>query len=280
LPDTFATAERSHGTPPVSAANVVIEIGGLPIRLIADDPGFIALLNKRYSGFVAHSSNPKFEFQIDLAPPGLIARDQDVTVRWDSGKWCFVRGDFHAEWDPSSGKGRVRQTPNPYSIDCVLRIVHTLLLAKEGGFLLHAASAVRDGRAFMFSGVSGAGKTTIASLAPPDVSLLTDEISYVVKESRGYFGFGTPFAGELARIGENLRAPIGEVFLLAQGTDNKIEPLDKKVAVQALLRNILFFAEDPAMVSAIFESACEFVRHVPVRRLTFRPDAKVWELIR
>ncbi|MFZ0820480.1 MAG: hypothetical protein WAM91_10445 [Candidatus Acidiferrales bacterium] len=279
MPDTLTAANRSNIAPLVSAAHVVIEIAGLPIRLSAKDPAFIDLLNKRYSGFVANSRQPRFEFQIDLDPPGLIAKDQDVSVRWDSGKWCFDRGDFHAEWDPSAGRGRVRQTANPYSIDCVLRIVHTLLLAKEGGFLLHAASAVRNGRAFIFSGVSGAGKTTISSLAPHDVSLLTDEISYVVKRPGGYFAFGTPFAGELARIGENLRAPIAEVFLLAQGNDNKIESLDEKIAVQALLRNILFFAEDPELVNAVFESACEFARRVPVRRLTFRPDAKVWELI-
>ncbi len=270
MPDTLAAATCSQ---------VVIEIGGLPIRLSVDDPAFIELLNRRYAGFVSNSSQPRFEFRIDLAPPGLIAKDQDVSVRWNSGKWYFDRGDFHAEWDPSAGRGKVRQTANPYSIDCVLRIVHTLLLAKEGGFLLHAASAVRSGRAFLFSGVSGAGKTTIASLAPPDVSLLTDEISYVVKDSGGYFAFGTPFAGELARVGENLRAPIADVFLLTQGNDNKIESLEEKTAACALLRNILFFAEDPGLVNAVFESACEFVKRVPVRRLTFRPDAKVWELI-
>jgi hypothetical protein len=262
-----------------ACSQVVIEIGGLPIRLSVDDPAFIELLHKRYAGFVTTSREPRFEFQIDLAPPGLIAKDQDVCVRWDSGKWFFDRGDFHAEWNPSAGRGKVRQTANPYSIDCVLRIVHTLLLAKEGGFLLHAASAVRNARAFLFSGVSGAGKTTIAGLAPPDVSLLTDEISYVVKKSGEYCAFGTPFAGELARIGENLVAPIAEVFLLAQGNENRIEPLDEKIAARALLRNILFFAEDARLVNAVFESACEFVRRVPVRRLTFRPDAKVWELI-
>jgi hypothetical protein len=264
----------------VDCSQVVIEIGGLPIRLLVDDPPFIDLLEKRYAGFVANSRQPRFEFQIDLAPPGRISQDEDVRVRRDSGKWFLDRGDFHAEWDPSAGRGRIRQTANPYSIDAVLRIVHTLLLAKEGGFLLHASSAVRNGRAFLFSGVSGAGKTTIASLAPPDVSLLTDEISYVVKRSGRYCAFGTPFAGELARVGENMCAPIAEVFLLAKGVENKIEPLDTAVAARTLLRNILFFAEDPRLVDAVFQSVCEFVRRVHVRRLTFRPDAKVWELIR
>jgi hypothetical protein len=32
-------------------------------------------------------------------------------------------------------------------------------------------------------------------------------------------------------------------------------------------------------VSLVFESACELVKRVPVYRLTFVPDARIWELI-
>ena len=41
----------------------------------------------------------------------------------------------------------------------------------------------------------------------------------------------------------------------------------------------VFFAEDPELVRRVFRSACQFVEDVPVRRLTFVPDARVWELI-
>ena len=41
------------------------------------------------------------------------------------------RGDFRAEWDTERRKGWVRQTANPYSIDCVLRILHSLILAED-----------------------------------------------------------------------------------------------------------------------------------------------------
>ena len=136
----------------------------------------------------------------------------------ENGRWRLERGDFRAEWDPAARQGRIRQSANPYSIDTVLRIVHTLVLAREGGFLLHAASAVRNGRAFVFAGASGAGKTTLARLAPADADLLSDEISYVRRETGGYYAYGTPFAGELARAGENLRAPLESVYLLAQGS--------------------------------------------------------------
>src|SRR5207302_5197450 len=120
-------------------------------------------------------------------------------------------------WEPSKRRGWIQQTANPYSIDAVLRIVHTLVLAEQCGFLLHSASAIRNGKAFLFAGISGAGKTTISRLAPADVTLLTDEISYVrpSDEGEGYVAFGTPFTGELAKLGENTSAPIAALYLLA-----------------------------------------------------------------
>ncbi len=265
----------------ISRSAVVIEIGGLAIRLRTDDPSFLKLLEQRYAGFVSSASEARFEFQIDLAPPQAISQDpdEDVRVYWDSGRWSMERGDFRAEWDPAAASGRIRQTANPYSIDSVLRILHTLLLAEEGGFLVHAASAVRNGRAFLFAGLSGAGKTTIAGLAPPDAALLTDEVSYVRRVDDRYYAFGTPFTGELARLGENVRAPIGALYLLAQGRENKIEPITPADSARGLLENILFFARDPKLVNLVFEAACAFTDRVPVSRLTFLPDARVWEMI-
>src|SRR5947209_12033103 len=105
------------------------------------------------------------------------------------------------------------------------------------------ASAIRDDRAFLFSGISGAGKTTISRLAPADVVLLTDEVSYVRRESTGYYACGTPFAGELARVGTNVSAAVATLFLLEKGSENKIEVVNAADAVRCLLRNILFFAE-------------------------------------
>src|SRR6266699_7237464 len=183
------------------------------------------------------------------------------------------------QWDPALRRGRIRQSANPYSIDAVLRIVHSLVLAGQGGMLVHAASGVRNGRAFLFAGVSGAGKTTISRLAPPDATLLTDEISYLRREGAGYTAYGTPFAGELGKPGENIRAPLAALYLLAQGRRNTIEPVGATEAARALLESILFFAHDSELVGRVFESACEFVSRVPVFRLTFFPDARVWELI-
>jgi hypothetical protein len=268
-------------TTEVERLSVVIEIGDMPVRVNTTDPGFLRILHDRYSGFLNESEDvgrEEIEFDVDIIPPFAVP-DANVRVTQHRGHWSLEAGDFHAEWNPAARTGRIRQTANPYSIDAVLRIVHTLVLARQGGLLLHSASAIRNGKAFLFAGVSGAGKTTISRLAPPGVTLLTDEISYVRKRGAGYTAFGTPFTGELAKLGENVSAPIAALYLLAQGPENRIDPVEPAEAARSLLANVLFFAEDEELVQATFHSAFEFVSRVPVSRLTFVPDAGVWELI-
>ena len=294
-----------------------------------------------------------FELEVELLPPGFMSDAEDARVRLEGGRWVMERGDFRSELDPERRQGWVRQSANPYSIDAVLRMLHSLILARDGGFLVHAASAVRNGRAFLFAGVSGAGKTTISRLAPPDAVLLTDEISYVRKsriqvsgfriqepgarsqnaevkqqslkpptayagdenlrrgqdarETAGetpappfpeagrlsaalapgtpplapaFVAFGTPFAGELARIGENMQAPVSALYFLSQGSGNRIEALSEAEAVRTLLQNILFFAHDDQLVRLVFQTALDFVNRVPVRRLVFARDPRVWDLIK
>ncbi len=217
---------------------LTIEIGGMAIALRTQDQPFRELLENRYAGFTESSSDPQFEFDVDLiendlsATPERLHADEDVKVTLKGGQWLLQRGDFRARWDSKMGRGHIRQSRNPYAIDSVLRIVHTLILAKRGGFLVHAASAIRGGRAFLFAGVSGAGKTTISRLAPSDATLLTDEISYLRRDGDEYVACGTPFAGELARVGENQSAPLSALFLLQKGPENRIEPVATPDAIR------------------------------------------------
>jgi hypothetical protein len=262
-------------------ASLVVEIGNYPVRLSSADSGLLESLRARYAGFVTESAAAarlNLTIQVVSAPiPGT----ETVRVTRSDGCWRFERDAFRAEWFPESGRASVRQVEDirANSTDSVLRILHTLLLAPHGGFLLHASSAVRNGSAFAFSGISGAGKTTIMRLAPPGVTALTDEISYICPHGDGYRAFGTPFAGDLGRNGANISAPLKEIYLLAQGSSNKRELLSPSKAAGALLRNILFFAADPESVRMVFEAACRVVASVPVTRLTFQPTAEIWETI-
>jgi hypothetical protein len=263
----------------IVAQEIIIDIGRMPVLLRSESPTFLEMIETRYSGFVNREGMPVFELDVELVEPGKITDEKDLAVNFESGRWLIERGDLRAEWEPTSRRGRVVQSANPYSLDAALRIIHSLILAREGGLLVHAASAVRSGKAFLFAGVSGAGKTTISRLAPADATLLTDEISYLQSKGRGYVAYGTPFAGELAKVGENAEASLAAVYFLEKGRENRIEPVCASEATRMLLANVLFFAHDAELVSRVFETACELVRRVPFHRLIFFPDERVWELI-
>jgi hypothetical protein len=274
----------------LSLPSVTVKIGGIPILLQPSDPKFCAVLESRYESFATRNApnttadaNVASRFEIHLDHRGR-ASDEDARVTREGSVWHFRRGDFDATWNPQTREGRILQCPNPYSIDTVLRITHSLVLAEEGGFLLHAASAIRNNRAFLFAGVSGAGKTTISRLAPPDATVLTDEISYIRRASsqnnHTYTAFGTPFAGELARVGANTSAPLEALYLLVQGPENRITPISKIDAARAIMRHVLFFAEEKDLVAKVFDSVLEFVSRVHVAQLIFTPDARAWEFIR
>ena len=266
-----------------AAYGVIVEIGGMPIIVRTDSPEFLRILRNRYGRFVNLAAEPVFEMEVEIVPyamlPGAIDLDEDLSVRFEDNRWILARGDFHAELDTDMRRGHIRQAATPYAIDAAFRILHSLLLAKQGGLLVHAASAVRYGRAFLFPGVSGAGKTTISRVAPPDVTLLSDEISYLRRKGDEYVAFGTPFAGELGQPGENIHAPLAVLYLLAQGPVNRIERVSEAEATRALLESVLFFAHDSELIRRVFDSVCDLVQRVPVKRLTFVPDSSVWEVI-
>ncbi|HVO61378.1 MAG TPA: hypothetical protein VMT53_10615 [Terriglobales bacterium] len=273
-----------NSSPPASIESIAVEIGGVPIVFSGDDPRFHSMVEEHYDGFTCSADSANYasaplSFAVELLEQGSLNVGQDVRV-WKSGEcWHASRGDFRADFSPGERQGRIRVQVNPYGLNSILRIVHTIYLANQHGFLLHAASAVRNGSAFVFSGLSGAGKTTISRCAPPDVTLLTDEISCIRADADEFRAHGTPFAGELAKLGKNICAPVSNLFFLERGAKNQILPLEKAEAMRRLLRNILFFCEDAELVDRVFDSACKFLEAVPAYRLAFVPSEKVWELI-
>jgi hypothetical protein len=257
-----------------------VEIGGIPIRLLNNDEQFLGSLQRRFAGFLRPSEEGQPFLKISLHSPARVSND-DIAVSECQGSWHIRRGDFRATWNPQEQKGEVLQNASPYALDTTLRIIHSIFLSERGGFLVHASSAIRNGNAFFFAGVSGAGKTTLTRLAPPGVTILTDEISYIRRYSHEYRAFGTPFAGEFGKPGTNTSAPVKAWFFLVQGSENRLEPIaDSAGAVRLLMRNILFFAQETQAAAGVFNNACDFVARVPGYRMIFKPEMEAWDLIR
>jgi hypothetical protein len=50
-------------------------------------------------------------------------------------------------------------------------------------------------------------------------------------------------------------------------------------AVRTLMRNILFFVDDTELAGQVLQTACLVAADVPVYRLTFAPNAGVWDAV-
>ena len=99
------------------------------------------------------------------------------------------------------------------------------------------------------------------------------------RDGQDYVGCGTPFTGELNRRGDNVEAPLAGAFLLHQGSENRIETMSAADALRSLLQCVLCFAGDEGLTRQAFAAACDLVERVPVRRLIFRREPAVWNLI-
>lgn len=180
---------------------------------------------------------------------------------------------------PKKGGGRpVLDQPVSYPLDQLLMMHY---LARRRGMLAHAAGVVIAGKAYLFAGVSGAGKSTFSLLlaAARAGRMLSDE-RVVVRSIGGRLeAFGTPWAGT-ANIASSASAPLAGIFLLKHGKANRIEPLAPVAAADRMLPMISIPWYDPdaaAPIIAFLRKACAAV---PVSEFLFTPDRSAVAFLR
>jgi hypothetical protein len=85
----------------------------------------------------------------------------------------------------------VRLGSGPDGYAGLLRAVAAAVLHRHGGLVLHAAALELDGRAVLFVGPSGVGKSTAVALSDAGRCFAQDQVALVPSES-GWFAWGLP----------------------------------------------------------------------------------------
>lgn len=263
--------------------NLNISIGDIPIAIYSDN-GFIAKLMDIYSNFIVEEENPLISIEVDVVPHQKFGKKFDINedspdVSIDqSGElckvlWVCLDGEFNLQ----TRKG-ILKCSDPINLSNFIRIIYSLILLEEPGFLVHASSLIKNGKGYLFPGKSGAGKTTITRLSP-NATLLTDEVS-LVKMVNGKFNiFGTPFWGELAIGGENVNVPLEATYFPSKAKENHINNLSPSQALQRLLPNVLFFIDSPEYKVKLFNLCNDFITTIPAKELHFLPEPTFWRMI-
>ena len=250
---------------PAGEQQLAIRIGRVPLRLCGSRGELLERAARRYAFFQSQHRGGLPVLLESAATP----EDSHPRFRYDLNASSM---ELAPESVHFSG---VR---NEYDLDSLLRVLLSVVLLPRCGFLLHAATVVRDGKAYVFMGRSGAGKSTVASLSPPG-SVLTDEISLLRCFQGTWRAYGTPFWGEFRAEGQNCSAPLASVHELVQSPRNAKEPLTAKQALGALLGNTLFFTAAREPRQNLLGILLDLIRSVPVHRLQFRRDTSFWEVV-
>lgn len=242
-----------------------LSIGCLPFRFQMSDARLFSAASVRYAAFGGDAAQPMHITLNDSS----IANSQPAEFAYE-----FEGAVLRAF---SSGT-RFDGVRNEYALDSLLRILISWKLTGHDGFLLHAATVIRNGKAYVFTGRSGAGKSTVASLAPVG-SVLTDEISLLRFENGVWRAYGTPFWGEFRAAGSNTSAPVRGIFRLVQAAENRVTPLRPVEMLRALLPNVLFFSAEPEANRRLLEILGQAAKEISSYELAFRKDQTFWEVL-
>ena len=154
-------------------------------------------------------------------------------------------------------------------------------LVKHNGFFLHASAVVKDGKAYLFSGDSGVGKSTHANLwiqtLGGDTRIINDDKPALRKIDGVWYAYGTPWCGKDG-INLNEKAPIAGVCFMKQAGENSIHRLNFDEAMKKILQQTLFRFDNEQLLDAFWESLSDFLEHIPVYELENRPEPAAAQL--
>ena len=149
--------------------------------------------------------------------------------------------------------------------------------------MLHAAAVKHDGRAYIFFGHSGSGKTTIARLSPDDVVLNDDLILLMPDTSAGenkWRVFGTPFWNPTQVKPTPQNAPLASMFRLVQDKNVFLEEINPGEAVAELLSNTPVIPADPLRSPPLLTRLHKIIKAATVSKLHFLPDDSFWRVVK
>jgi hypothetical protein len=137
------------------------------------------------------------------------------------------------------------------------------LLAANNCFLLHASSVLIHGQIYLFTGDSGAGKSTIVKLLTPQFIPFTDELVLVRRKGKLYCA-GQSFFREKNRMIKPYSKfyPIEAVFFIHQSEKSFVRHINNKQTVmQKIVKQL---RTDRNNEELQFKQVVQFVRQRPI----------------
>ncbi len=287
----------------VPARSFVFNLGGIGVEFIQEDANLRLRVSNFYSTFL--SSLP-IEFSIKVHQ-GLYIFEEAVV--YQTGFWSYHfnnkthvfrmttsqggvflqyslvldsnlnRGDMYIS--PASG---CDYSPN-FSLEVPPALLDELLAAQilsgKQGLQIHACGLITiNGNGLLFSGVSGSGKSTTASIWQESSAgqLLSDERVSIRKKNGCFWLHGTPWHGT-GFTSTSLSAPLEKIFIIHHASKNQFTRLKSSEAMSALLIRSYLPHWDPVAMENTMGFLAELCQTIPCFELGFVPDQDMIDFV-
>ena len=162
-----------------------------------------------------------------------------------------------------------------YALDYPLdELVFQHRLAREGAVEVHGCGVVWRGRALVFCGRSGAGKSTTARLwrrHARGTRILSDDRVVLRPGRRGVRAWGTPWHGD-GGFAQARSAPLGALFFLRHGRVTRLASLGPAEATARLIARSFPPPWDAEGIGRALDACADISTSTPAFELAFRPD--------
>lgn len=148
-------------------------------------------------------------------------------------------------------------------------------LLAHSGMMLHASAVELDGKAYLFSGNSGMGKSTHTRLWQQifgeKAQVFNDDKPALRRIDGKWYAYGTPWCGKDG-INQNKKVPLAGICFLQQAQENKIRRLNAREVLSRMLAQTLFRFQDAKNLDLLLSHVDKLVREIPVFELENRPE--------
>lgn len=156
----------------------------------------------------------------------------------------------------------------------------TDILNFEGTYL-HSSAIAYQGKAYLFSGRSGVGKSTHTNmwkkLFGEEVQIFNDDKPALRLIDGTWYAYGTPWCGKDG-ININMKVPVAGICFMKQGKQNKIRRLSNTEAVQQILPQTLQNIRSPERMLRQLDMIGKLVERIPVYELENLPNEEAARL--
>jgi len=159
-------------------------------------------------------------------------------------------------------------------LENLLRVLMAYDVLERGGVLLHCAAIVKDQKAAVVFGHSGAGKSTTSALAlKSGCSVISDDINVIEPSGNGWQVTPVPFSGTLNSISDIVNpVPLNGLYRLHQAEDDRVQSCSRARAVSLLMGSAPFVNKDSHRSVQLVDILSRLSAEPGVQDLYFTPS--------